>query len=319
MRLIAFVCTLPLLFSATMAHAEDSYVFLLKARGNPYWTAMADGIKDAAKERGIKQSIYFTETDRAAEEDLNNCLAVIQTKPKVIVMAATTPNIAMQCFKKAAKEGIAVADIDSNVTIEEAEKGGVKMAFSVGSDNFQIGQKAAEYVKQISAKNDPSIFVLEGAVGNLTGKKRVKGFSTKLKEIMPSAKIVKSMSAEWDRLKALNMMTDVLQREADLDIIYAANDTMALGAAEAVRNAGKAGQIKVIGVDGTIDARKAILDGRLTASVAQLPYLMGKRSVELAIESAQGKAPHKMEVTASPVLTKDMLDANQDPLLKYVR
>ncbi|MGE4351672.1 MAG: substrate-binding domain-containing protein [Bdellovibrionales bacterium] len=319
MRRLAVLCAFFLIFSAIEAKAEDGYVFLLKGRGNPYWTAMAEGIKDTAKEKGITPSIYFTETDRAAEEDLNTCMTMIQTKPKIIVMAATTPNIAIQCFKQATKEKIVVADIDANISIADARKAGVKMAFSVGSDNFLIGQNAAEYAKKTVAKHDPSVFVLEGAVGNIAGKKRADGFTSKLKEIMPAAKIVGSVSAEWDRLKALNTVTDLLQRQPNLDIIYAANDTMALGAVEAVCNAGKAQQIKIIGVDGTIDARKAVMNGRLTATVAQLPYLMGKRAVELALESAQGDVTEKMEIMQTPILTKEMLVSNKDPMLKYVR
>jgi D-allose transport system substrate-binding protein len=310
---------LSFLFLAFPARAEDSYVFLLKARGNPYWMAMSDGIKDTARARGIKAILYMTESDRAAEEDLNTCQTALQTKPKVMVMAAVTPNIAVQCFKQAAAAGIVVADVDANLTVAEADKTGIKLAFSVGSDNFLIGEEAAKYVSTIAGKPNPKIFVLEGAAGSLPGQKRADGFRTKLRELMPAAVVVDSLSAEWDRLKAMNVIADFLQRQPDLDIIYAANDTMALGATEAVRNAGKASRIKVVGVDGTVDARKAILEGRLTASVAQLPYLMGKRAVELALEGQDGKMTGKTEITPTPVLTKDLLNANKDPMLQYVR
>jgi hypothetical protein len=57
----------------------------------------------------------------------------------------------------------------------------------------------------------------------------------------------------------------------------------------------------------------------MTASVAQLPYLMGMRSVELAMDAAANHTTGHSETTATPVLTKDMLDANTDPMLRYVR
>jgi D-allose transport system substrate-binding protein len=75
----------------------------------------------------------------------------------------------------------------------------------------------------------------------------------------------------------------------------------------------------VIGVDGIKDARDAVLDGRMAATVAQLPYFIGKRAVEMAVQSASGHAPHSDEITPTPVLTTDMLKANTDPVLKYVR
>jgi ABC-type sugar transport system substrate-binding protein len=140
-----------------------------------------------------------------------------------------------------------------------------------------------------------------------------------LKELLPRAKIVASITADFDRLKAMNTTLDILQRTPDLDIIYAANDTMALGAAEAARNLGRDKDLKIIGVDGTADARKAIKEGRMTASVAQLPYLMGMRSVELITDTGANRTTGHSETTATPVLTKEMLETNTDPMLRYVR
>jgi len=74
-----------------------------------------------------------------------------------------------------------------------------------------------------------------------------------------------------------------------------------------------------VGVDGTADARKAILEGRLTASVAQLPYLMGVRSVTLAVDAVSSQKTGRTEITPTPVLTKQIIDAKQEPLLQYVR
>ena len=305
--------------SVASAAQQDEYVFILKAKGNPYWTAMADGIKETAKAKGIKATVYQTETDRDAEGEITTCMTAIQRKPKVLVMAAVNPSVAVQCFKQASAVGIMVADVDANISVEDAQKAGIKLAFSAGSDNFLIGQEAGKFSAKLLNIPKPKIFILEGAVGNIPGKKRVDGFRTKFQELAPNVEIVASISAEWDRLKAMNMTTDLLQRQPDIDLIYAANDTMALGAAEAVRNSGKGTGIKIIGVDGTGDARKAILDGRLTASVAQLPYLMGMRATELAIEAAQQSKTGLTEIIPTPVLTKESITAKTDPLLQYVR
>ena len=94
---------------------------------------------------------------------------------------------------------------------------------------------------------------------------------------------------------------------------------MALGAVEAVRAGGKTSQVSIIGVDGVPDARKAIMAGKMTASITQLPYLIGKRSVELARESVHGKCLEKTERAPLLVLTRDVLESNREPLLKYVR
>jgi len=297
---------------------NDEYIFILGARGNPYWTAMADAINETAKAKNIKAIVYQTESDRDAEGELNICQTAIQRKPKVLVMQAINASIGIECFKQATSAGIIVADVDAHLTVDEAEKAGIHLAYTVGSDNFLIGQEAAKFVGGIVGKTDPKIFILEGSAGSITSQKRVDGFSTRIKSMMPSAKIVASISAEWDRLKAINTTADILQRQPDIDIIYAANDMMALGAAEAVHNANKT-SIKIIGVDGTADARKAVLDGRLTATVAQLPYLMGIRTTELAIAVTQQQKINQVEITPTPVLTSEYLKSGNAPLLQYIR
>jgi D-allose transport system substrate-binding protein len=314
--------TLLLTPSAAMAaNTSDNgdYVYILIARGNSYWTTMANGIQDAAQSKGVKAVVYNTDSATDAEQQLNICQTAIQRKPKAIVMSAINASIATQCFKMAAENGIVFADIDGSFSVADGEKAGLKLAFSVGSDNYVIGQEAAQYTTQIAGKPNPKVFILEGTVGSLQARKRADGFRDKLKELLPQADVVASIAVNFDRIKAMNATLDILQRQPDLDMIYAANDDMALGAAEAVRNLHKEKQIKIIGVDGTADARKAVTEGRLTATVAQLPYLMGMRSVEMAMDAVATHKTGLSETTATPVLTKELIDANKDPVLTYVR
>jgi ABC-type sugar transport system substrate-binding protein len=300
----------------TSAHAKtDEYVFVLYNKGNPYWAAMMDGIKDAAREKGVTATIFQAENTTAGEDQLNQCLTAVERAPKYIIMASANPGVAIQCFKKAAAAGIAVADMDASFPVADAEKAGIHLAFSIGSDNLKVGQEAATYAHGILNRPDAQVLVLEGAPGSVAGGKRVDGFRSTMAALSPQAKIT-SIGAEWDTLKAMNATNDMLQRQPDLDLVYTANDTMALGAAEAVRNAGKSAQVRIIGVDGIADARKAIEDGKMTATVAQLPYLIGKRSLELAVED---KSKGATETTPTPVLDKATLTENKDPLLQYVR
>ncbi len=318
MKRLGFAALL-LLLSLQPAFAEDRYIFILIARGNSYWTTMANGIQDEAHSKGVTSIVYNTDSATDAEQQLTICQTAIQSKPKALVMSAINASIATQCFKMAAEQGIPFADIDGAFSITDAQKAGLKMAFSVGSDNYTIGQESAQYAAKIAGKPNPKVFILEGTVGSLQARKRADGFKDKLKDLLPLSDVVASISVNFDRIKAMNATLDILQRQPDLDIVYAANDDMALGAAEAVRTLHRETQIKIIGVDGTADARKAILDGRLNASVAQLPYLMGKRSVELAIDASTSHKTGQSETTATPVLTKELLQSNSDPVLQYVR
>ncbi len=305
--------------SAASAPAADKYVFILKWIGNPYWQAIKEGIEDAGHKAGINAVVMSPINDQAKEEHLNLCQAAISQKPKIIVMGAATTAIGIECFREAQKEGIKVADIDATVSIEQAKRAGVDLSFTIGADNILIGKRAAQFVTTHKKRNAPKILILEGVVGSPPSTDRVAGFKEEIKKILPSAQIVNSISAEWDRLRGLNITADTLTRTPDLDVVFAANDVMALGAVEAVRAAGKTDQVMIIGVDGVPDARKAIKAGRMTASITQLPYLIGKRSVEKAVATVQGKPGERTERAPLLILTKEVLEANTDPLLKYVR
>ena len=304
---------------AQAAADPDRYIFVLTARNNPYWDTIQAGIEETARARGVAAVVYRTQDATAAEEQLNTCLAAIEQHPKAIVMAAITPGVGLQCLKKASTAGIVVGDIDANTTVEDARRAGIPLAFSVGSDNGQLGARAADYAAALEREPSPHVLVLEGAPGSIPGNKRVDGFRDRLRQLKPDA-VVASLPADWDTGRAMNAVNDTLQREPDLALVFAANDTMALGAVEAVRSAGKREAIKVIGIDGIAAARKAILAGDMAGSVAQLPYLMGKRALDLAIDAvAGGGRTGVTEATPIPLLTKPVLDRNTDPNLKYVR
>ena len=81
----------------------------------------------------------------------------------------------------------------------------------------------------------------------------------------------------------------------------------------------RASQVTIIGVDGNSDAVKSIKDGRLNASVAQLPYLVGKQAVENVKKALAGSEVQGDIAVPTLVLTKEVLDAGKEPMLQYVK
>lgn len=312
-------CLLTSLTTGVSVLAEERYIFVLPSLANPYWQTIKQGIEDASKESGVKSVVLSAANDQAKEEFLNLCQAAISQSPAMIVICTTADTITLQCLREAQNKRIKVAVLDNVIPDGMLKKAGINLSFAIGTDNVMIGERAAQFIADKNKLAAPKILVLEGVVGNTCSTNRVSGFKQGINRSLPKAKIVTSVSAEWDRLKAMNITADTLNKVPDLNFVFAANDMMALGAAEAIRHAKKTEQIAVVGVDGVADARKAILAGRLTASVAQLPYLIGKRSVELAKESVHGRCSGKSERTPLLVLTKNVLESHTDPLLKYVR
>ena len=132
------------------------------------------------------------------------------------------------------------------------------------------------------------VVVLEGIPGHETGDSRLRGFKEAIKG-SPGVSIVASQTANWERDQGFNVFQNMLQAHPDIDTLFACNDMMALGAIEAIRAAGKTGKIRVIGFDAVDDAREAIKQGTMEATVAQFPREMGRIAVESAVKAIRGE------------------------------
>lgn len=301
---------------ALPAQAE-TYGVLMKTLSNPFWGAMELGVREGAEAAGVEYYLQAVESDQAAEPQLNVCNTMLERQPDAMITAAINSTILLPCLKRANEMGIPVVDLDGNLDHAIAADAGVTIDFSIGSDNVAAGGQGAEWlVGQLGADAAGPVLVIEGLSGNITGQKRASGFADKLAELAPGLEGVASLPGDWDRGKAANITNDILTSHPDLVAIFAANDGMALGAVETVYAAGKGDQVTVIGVDGNSDAVKSIKSGRLNASVAQLPYLVGKQAVE---NVKAGMSTGDWIYVPTMVLTQEILEAGTDPMLEFVK
>jgi ABC-type sugar transport system substrate-binding protein len=317
----ASIAALTLGLAASAAYAEDKPVYgvLMKTLSNPFWGAMEKGVDAGAKNAGVDIFLEAVESDQAAEPQLNACNTMLQKKPVAMITAAINSTILLPCLKQANEMKIPVVDLDNNLDPAITKKAGVDIAFHIGSDNEAAGAKGADYLVSALGKDAKGpVLVIEGLSGNITGEKRARGFAEELKKQAPGLNIVASLPGDWDSLKAANITNDTLQRSPDLVAIFCANDDMALGAVEAARSASK-DKIIVIGVDGNTNAVKSIKAGRLNASVAQLPYLVGMQAVEDVKKVLAGDKVPEMTYVPTLVLTKEVIEANKEPMLQYVK
>lgn len=287
-------------------------VALISDISNPYWKTLGDGLEAAAKDKAIRINVYYLHNPADSEGQLNQCEAALLQKPKAIIFAAVDSVNLGSCLSKATKQGIVLVDVDGNIDEKRVKAMGGDVAFSVGSNNYEIGKAAAQYLKGQTGK----VLIIEGPSSSPNGLFRVQGFR---ENVDKGLTIVASQAADWDRLKAADITNRVITQYPDLAVVFAANDTMALGAVEALRARGIS-SVKVIGIDGTVDAVKSIKEGRLTASVAQLPYLMAKEAIQKTETYLKDHQPVSFrQYVPSLTLDKAVFDANTDPLLQYVR
>ena len=128
--------------------------------------------------------------------------------------------------------------------------------------------------------------ILQGIAGEQNGINRQKGFS---QEVAGKLNIVATQPADYDQAKAQTVTEGILKAHPEITGIFAANDTMGLGAAQAVRNAGLTGKVSIISVDGITAALQAVKAGTLSGTISQYPYAEGQMAVQACINLVRHK------------------------------
>src|SRR5699024_3830753 len=149
------------------------------------------------------------------------------------------------------------------------------------SDNGERGEMAAEHIVELLDDDGGHLIELEGISGAASAIERGEGFHN-IMDDLDEMEIVSSQTANFDRTEGLSVMENILQGNKDVDAVFGHNDEMALGAVEALESQGILQDVIVVGFDATDDARDAVEDGRLDATIAQQPDLISEAAIEAA-------------------------------------
>jgi ABC-type sugar transport system substrate-binding protein len=149
-----------------------------------------------------------------------------------------------------------------------------------------MGVLAAQYmIENLPAGSQ--VAMVEGQAGSNAGNARKDGFHSTIED--SSLELVASQPGDWDRVQALNAAQNILQTNPDVQGIYAANDTMALGVIEAVGGSSTEAGVIVVGTDAVPEAIEAVREGRLHGTIAAFPYQLGYNGLVLAVRALEGQ------------------------------
>lgn len=274
-----------LTLSASVLAASD-YAVVLKTLSNPFWVDMKKGIEDEAKSLGVSVDIFASPSEGDFQAQLQLFEDLINKKYKGIAFAPLSSVNLVIPVAKAWRQGIYLVNLDEKIDMDNLKKAKGNIEGFVTTDNVAVGGKGAEYIINALGEAGGEVAIIEGKAGNASGEARRNGATEAFKQA-PNIKLVASQPADWDRIKALDVATNVLQRNPDLRAFYCANDTMAMGVAQAVANAGKTGKVLVVGTDGIPEARKMVASGLMTATVAQNPQDIGATGLTLLVNAAR--------------------------------
>jgi ribose transport system substrate-binding protein len=262
--------------------------FVMKTLNHPFFLDMQRGAQDAAGNARIQLVVQAAEREIDVEKQVQIIENLLQTGIRALIVTPSGSREIATAIAKANRANVPVIVVDTRVDPKAAADNNLRLESFIGSDNYDGGRLAGDYLAGATGGN-ARVAVLEGIPGHETGDSRLRGFRDALGK-HPGMRIVASQPANWERDQGFTVFQNMLQAHADVDAVFACSDLMALGAVEAIAAAGRSGRIRVVGFDALDDARKAIAEGRMEASVAQSPREMGRLAVESAARVLRGEA-----------------------------
>lgn len=241
---------------------------------NAFFSALTQGAEQEAKTQGVKLTV--ADAGDSAAKQASDIKDFISKKVSVIIVnpvdsAGIAPSVAA-----AKKAGITVISLDRSVI-------GESVSSQIASDNVAGGKIAGSYLLKLVGEN-ADIAELQGSQGTSAATDRGKGFH---EAVDGKANVVASVTANFKREEGRIVTENILRANPNVKGIFAHNDEMALGAVDAVSAAGK--DIVIVGFDAIDDALAAVKEGRMTATVAQMPAKMGKTAVQTAVKLMNGE------------------------------
>lgn|SRR5262245_9209280 len=257
---------------------QPTVALVLKTLNNPFFIDMQKGAQQAAAQAGLRLTVQAAEREVDVEKQMQIIENLIQSKVSALCVTPSGSREIVPAIVKANRAGIPVVILDTRVHQQTLQEAGGKVAGFIGSDNFEGGRLAGEFIlKKLGGAG--KVAVLEGIPGHETGDSRLKGFHTAV-DAQPGIQVVASQTANWERDQGYNVFQNILQSHSQVQALFACSDLMALGAVEAIAAAGKTGKITVVGFDAFSEAREAVLKGTMDATVAQSPAEMGRLAIE---------------------------------------
>jgi len=245
---------------------------------NPFFVTLRDGAEAAAEKEDFE--VISSDAQDDSSTQLDDVEDMIQQDIDILLINPADSDAVVSAIELANDEDIPVITVD-----RESEGGDV--VTHIASDNVEGGEMAAEYIdEELDGKGN--LVELEGVSGASATRERGEGFHNVIDD-NDDFDLVSQQSADFDRTEGLSVMENILQSDDDIDAVFAHNDEMALGAVEALESKDMLDDVTIVGFDATDDGQEAVEDGKMDASIAQQPELIGETSIEEAEKVVNGE------------------------------
>jgi ribose transport system substrate-binding protein len=267
---------------------------VLKTLNNQYWQGIQSGVEAAAKKYNVSVTVQAASTESSATQQLTIAQTLFGKGFDAFILSPEATSNLVPALEQMKSGGLPVINTDD---------ARIAATVYVGPSHELDGSQAADYIAA-HLPNGGNVAQIEGQAGSSAAILRIKGFTEGVAK-HANLKLVASVPGNWDGTQAYNATQNLLQKYPDLKAIYADNDTMAVGAAKAVSDAGLAGKVIIVGTDGIPAAMDAIQKGTMAATITPLPYYQGFWSVEAAVRLLSGQKVPDWIVAPAQLITKD--------------
>ncbi|WP_255948160.1 substrate-binding domain-containing protein [Streptomyces odontomachi] len=284
--------------SSGKASGKKTATLIMSTMNNPFFVSVGKGAKSQAATSGVKLSVENANNSDATA--LNLATTAVSKQVGALIIDPVSSTSATASVKQANGAHIPVMAFDRK------PQGGTLSCF-IGYDAIQAGRNAADALATSLGKKG-TIVEIQGLLGTNVAQDRSKGFEEEIAKY-PHIRTVAKHAADFDRAKALDVMTNTLQAHPDIDGVYAANDEMAMGALAALKARNLTGKVRLVGNDGIADALAAIQAGTMYGTNAESPYALGQKVVGLAGKVLDGKKVTEEETLQGKLVTKSNVKA----------
>ncbi len=280
--------------------AGEKIVFIQGVKGDGFYITMDCGIKAAVKKAGASlKTVGPAKFDATLQKPILD--SIVASKPDAILIAPNDVNAMQKPLEDAAKKGIEIVLVDTTV------KNPKFAASQVSSNNFAGGQEAFAAVQRL-VPGGGKVMGIGVKPGISTTDARDAGFKAAVDKSGGKYTFIGQEYSDNEPAKAAQITTAAIAANPDLKAIFASNLFSAQGAATGIKQAGKEGQIVVIGFDAGPDQVKALKAGTVQALIAQQPATIGARGVQEALKALKGQKTTKKITTGFTILTKENVD-----------
>lgn len=253
--------------------------FVMKTLTNPFFIEMEKGARRAEKELNIELLVKTAAQETSIEQQIQIVEDLIIAKVDAIVIAPGDSQRLVPVLKKAEDAGIKLVNIDNRLDANAIKQAGVQTIPFISVDNENAAYASAKFITDGVAPGSQAV-ILEGVRSADNARQRMEGAKRAFSE-NKAVKLVASESANWKIDEGYSVTKQVFAKHPDINLLFAANDMMALGALKFLQET-KRSQVKVAAYDALDEAVVEIKSGRLAVTVDQQAAEQGYQGVILA-------------------------------------